>query len=210
MTDCIVSYRSLAGLSRAALAARWLRVLPDGKRAMVELAPESVATATLAGIALLAQALDAFGLPALAAASLHYPKSGKPVLAEGPDFSISHVEDFAVCAVVRSGRIGVDIERHERVQAQTLRRVASATEFERYRHGVHGPARLWTRKEAVLKAAGATVFEVADVAVNETYADFRGLRWYFSGPEDLGRCAFALAADRPDLSLDLRLAADLS
>jgi len=208
--DCIVSYRPLAGLSRARLGERWLHVLPAAKRAAVETAADPVAIATLAGIDLLRHGLGAIGGGELTAGMLIYAPRGKPALVQGPVFSISHAGGFAVCAIVRGSRVGIDIEVLARVRAESLRRVARAAELDRFGADPYGPAKLWTRKEAVLKAAGASVFDAAAVEVEEEHATLRGERWYFSGPEVLEHCALAIAGERPGMSVDLRLVGELA
>jgi hypothetical protein len=106
--------------------------------------------------------------------------------------------------------VGLDIEGLARVRIEALRRVARAVELERCGADPQGAAKLWTRKEAVLKAAGGSVFDAAAVEVEEGYAAFRGTRWYFSGPDVLEGCALAIAADRPHLAVALRLATELA
>jgi 4'-phosphopantetheinyl transferase len=192
------------------LAERWLRVLPAAKRAAVERAADPVAIATLAGIDLLAHGLRAAGSGELGTDRLTYPARGKPVLANAPDFSISHAGGFAVCVVALESRVGIDIEGLARVRVETLRRVARARELERFAADPHGAAKLWTRKEAVLKAAGASVFEAAAVEVAEDHAAFRGARWYFVGPDVLEGCALAIAVERRHMAVDLRLVTELA
>lgn len=90
---------------------------------------------------------------------------GKPELLASPtplQFNLSHSEDLALLAFARQGRLGVDVEqvRHLPDAVPLARRNFAADE-------VHwltsAPAeqqaevffRIWTRKEAVLKAVGA-------------------------------------------------------
>ena len=210
MTDAIVYYRSLGGLSYGELADRWLHRLPYAKRQAVERSAERSARATLAGIDLLAHGAIGLGHAPLDASALVYPERGKPHWPGGPEFSISHTSDLAVCVVARDLRLGVDIEIVGRVREEMLRRVASAGEVESYRGREHGPAALWTRKEAVLKAAGASIFNASAVAVRAGDADFLGQRWYFCGPDMLEGCAFALACERSGVAVDLRRATQLA
>jgi 4'-phosphopantetheinyl transferase len=210
VTDAIVYYRPLAGLSYAALAGRWLRPLPYAKRQAIERSPERSAHATLAGIDLLAHGALALGNEPLDAASLVYPERGKPYLPGGPEFSISHTSDLAVCAVACGIKLGIDIEIIARVRESMLRRVASAEEIETFRDAECGPAALWTRKEAVLKAAGASIFGASEVTVRRDDGEYHGQRWYFCGPETLEGCAFALACERPGVAVDLRRATRLA
>jgi 4'-phosphopantetheinyl transferase len=204
MTVAIVYYVSLPGLRYAELAGRWLHRLPYVKRRTVERAPEKSAVATLAGIDLLAHGARALGHDTLDAAALVFPEGGKPHWPGGVEFSISHTVEHAVCVVTRSVRVGIDIEIIGRVRIEILRRVASSAELGLYGASARGAASLWTRKEAVLKAAGASVFEAAAVEVHEQYADFRAGRWHFCGPDVLEHCALALAFERPGVEVELR------
>jgi 4'-phosphopantetheinyl transferase len=206
MTDAIVYYVSLRSLRYADLVQRWLDHLPYGKRRAVERAPESSALATLAGIELLAHGARALGHESLDAASLVFPEGGKPHWPGGVEFSISHTRDYAVCAATRSVRVGIDLETIERVRPEILRRVASPAELGLYGTSARGAASLWTRKEAVLKAAGASVFYAAEVEVHEQHADFRAGRWHFAGPDLLEGCALALAFERPGVAVAVHAA----
>jgi 4'-phosphopantetheinyl transferase len=210
LTNAIVYYRSLTGLSRERLAARWLGELPLAKRMGVARASPASTIATLAGIDLLAHALKATGAEPRAIATLVYSEKGKPLLPGGPPFSISHTKTLAVCVVAPGCRVGIDVELAARVRLETLRRVATAEEIALVGSLPEGPAKLWTRKEAVLKAAGATVFEAANVVVRATDAEFSGERWFFRGPDSLDDHALALAFERSDVEVDLRLATDLA
>jgi 4'-phosphopantetheinyl transferase len=107
-----------------------------------------------------------------AAVPLSYLASGKPVLRDEPfHFNVTHTDGIAVLAVARS-RVGVDVERvREVADAEGLvGRYFSAAEGEEFRAL---PARErnaaffrgWTCKEAVIKAAGATVGCLADFDV---------------------------------------------
>jgi 4'-phosphopantetheinyl transferase len=107
------------------------------------------------------------------AVPLAYLPSGKPVL-ETPDalhFNVTHTDGVAVLVAARS-RVGVDVERVRPVaDAEGLvGRYFSAAEGAEFRAlpERHRPAaffRGWTCKEAVIKAAGATVGCLADFDV---------------------------------------------
>jgi 4'-phosphopantetheinyl transferase len=81
---------------------------------------------------------------------------GKPVLPDGPGFSLSHAGDLVGVAVHPDGPVGLDVEQARVVAdlAALADHVGSLTERAR---GDAGPAaffRMWTRKEALLKATG--------------------------------------------------------
>lgn len=95
---------------------------------------------------------------------LVYGPHGKPGLAEGDDglrFNLSHSDRWAVLGVARGSEIGVDIEAARDMvdMAAVARRTFSAREnralaalpADAYRRGFYA---CWTRKEALVKAAG--------------------------------------------------------
>jgi 4'-phosphopantetheinyl transferase len=88
--------------------------------------------------------------------------SGKPFVADAPlAFNLSHCGPLAVCAVTRSGAVGVDIEAMRKVEDAdgiVAHFFAPGEVAEYNRHTGESRLatffRLWTRKEAYLKATG--------------------------------------------------------
>jgi 4'-phosphopantetheinyl transferase len=88
--------------------------------------------------------------------------NGKPYVADAPiAFNLSHSGPLAVCAVTRSGHIGVDIEAVRTIDDPDgiVEHFFAPGEVAEYRRHT-GDARLmtffrlWTRKEAFIKATG--------------------------------------------------------
>ncbi len=88
---------------------------------------------------------------------------GRPYLAGAPawtgDFNVSHSGEWVVCALVRRGRVGVDVQEVRAVAPGVARHCCSPEEAAAL--GCLPPEErpgyllaLWTLKEAVLKAAG--------------------------------------------------------
>ncbi|NJB85993.1 4'-phosphopantetheinyl transferase [Lewinella marina] len=84
----------------------------------------------------------------------------RPFLAGRPDldFNISHTAGLVVCAAAAGmGRLGVDVERVGEIQLAEFRRVFTEEEYALLSGLPDATAtffRLWTRKEAVMKADG--------------------------------------------------------
>jgi 4'-phosphopantetheinyl transferase len=87
---------------------------------------------------------------------------GKPFV-EGCDlaFNIAHSGSFALCAVAPRGAVGVDIERRRHVEDidRVVQKFFSAAETAEFRRNDPSARlevffRVWTRKEALLKATG--------------------------------------------------------
>lgn len=83
---------------------------------------------------------------------------GRPKIEDGPHFSLAHSDEFAAIAVSRSAPVGVDVEdMSSKIDADTLRSVMSTEELlnlDSNEPENDALLRLWTRKEAVLKAFG--------------------------------------------------------
>jgi 4'-phosphopantetheinyl transferase len=81
---------------------------------------------------------------------------GKPVLPDGPGFSLSHAGDLVGVAVRPDGAVGLDVEQVRAVADLDALAGHVRSPVERTRDGLCPPAffRTWTRKEALLKATG--------------------------------------------------------
>ncbi len=120
-------------------------------------APERVAAQRAASRAALAEAAAAAGCPDTA-----FEKSserGRPVpTASGWHWSISHDATFVAAVVSKRGPLGIDLERIALRRRLLVERVADESEREALGETPGQPlealgfARLWTSKEAVLKA----------------------------------------------------------
>lgn len=91
---------------------------------------------------------------------------GKPIVPGGPAFNVSHSGEYALIAIARAGDIGVDIEWcNPDIDALELARfffTRAETDALRARRNDTRSAwfyRIWTAKEATLKAAGLGITE---------------------------------------------------
>jgi len=125
---------------------------------------------------------------------------GRPFLAPvfertGLSFNLSHTEGLVAMAVCRHARVGIDVEKMDRAPLDVAERYFSAAEIaqlralpaeEQSRHFL----RLWTLKEAYLKAIGtglaggldrmSMIFGSDDEFRFESADDGDAARWQFS------------------------------
>ena len=139
-----------------------------------------------------------------------YGPAGKPFLVDDPQlhFNVSHSDDIAVIAVTRVGEVGIDVERQrampdredvERLVFNEAERTALLACPAEERDSVF--YRIWTRKEALLKAMGVGLPALADPdAASLTHA---GTAWLVTSLPHLDGYAAALA--RPRNAHGLRL-----
>lgn len=132
---------------------------------------------TRLGLALLIDCARAAGRPPPGPADLWVTSAGKPCWRGGPQFSISHTGGHVACALAVRGEhgIGLDIEPVDAVGAGDLRLVATAAEMQEFVVAGLGVADLWTSKEAVIKAAGATLAAAGRVVATRSSARLDGV-----------------------------------
>ena len=141
----------------------------------------------------------------------HYSPGGKPFLAGSPiRFNLSHSDAYALVAVAFGRDVGVDLEqiRHQDLLSLAARfftpseyaAVASAS-------GAQRPSlfyRVWTRKEAYLKACGVGLSLALDSFSVSTAPDpDASLLTSSSGPDELARWQFLPIQAPPDFAAAL-------
>jgi 4'-phosphopantetheinyl transferase len=132
---------------------------------------------------------------------------GKPFLPGAPAYNVSHSGDWVACAVSHREPIGVDVETFERLRDfhELLPSIAHPDERRLIEQAATERQaalfkRLWTRKEAVLKATGTGLSEklgAIDVRLGEDQpllSEPAALR-LIDLPADEAQAAIALALD---------------
>ena len=161
-------------LSEAALSSWLVRIPPPRRPALAERIARGTGLASLTILALLSSLADAIPIPPLA--RLRWTTGGKPGFPRGPAVSLAHSRGFAACAVAaRGSSIGIDLEPAGRASAAAVALVADDAERRAVARGAMSPTGLWTVKEAVLKAAGASLAEIRGVRVRDHGARFAGI-----------------------------------
>lgn len=155
-------------------------------------------------------------LPGTSARELRFVSgaNGRPALAppfdaSGLDFNLAHTRGLAVLAVARGGPVGIDVELYDKkVPLQVARRYFSAVEADALEALPRDAQprrflRLWTLKEAYLKAVGVGItgglgsmtFRIDDAGACafERAADVDATRWSFSQFDIAARHIVAVA-----------------
>lgn len=122
-------------------------------------------------------------------------RHGKPSLSGAPgiEFSLSYTREVAVVALSRAGGVGVDVEGSADADFAGYDRVTLASEEIAGMPApgpdlLHARARIWARKEAILKATGhGLIVDPKDVVVSGPASAPALLRWTAceSAPTDL-------------------------
>lgn len=196
MNQVILAYSRLGGQLPAALRARWRARLTPAHALRLSTDPRAQ-SCTLLGVALACRLLSAACGRKVDPHELRYSRLGRPHAPGLPDFSVAHAGAWVVCALASGGSVGVDIE--PLVSRAALPGWQSAFDAAE-RAAARSPRRalaIWTAKEAALKAAGATLTELAQVRVRGRRVEFRGQRWYCRAPRITPDTVTCLVTARP-------------
>lgn len=141
-----------------------LSQLPERMRARISAYKDAHARQLrLQGQLLIMEVLKEFGLEdKYSWGDLKYTAYNRPYFDSNIDFNISHSGNIVVCAGTIDGKIGVDIEQLKNIDIAQLKNEFCEAEWTNIlSHASPGAEayRLWTRKEAVLKAAGKGMLE---------------------------------------------------
>ncbi|MBK7902095.1 MAG: hypothetical protein IPJ97_03430 [Proteobacteria bacterium] len=137
MTDAITSHTRLPS-SCPSWQESLLQALPYAQRLELERREPGARRASLAGLGLVLVGAAHVTRQEFPPQAFTFPPAGKPRLASGPYFSISHSRSAVACIVCADADCGIDIE--DRTEAEEGATVAKLQR--------------WTATEAALKAAG--------------------------------------------------------
>ncbi len=156
-----------------------LNALPLSKQnALAKIKLEEVYHASLAGYALLQDALQKLGFENHALKDIEFPLHKKPYFPQGPDFNISHAYDRVVCAISSEAQIGVDIEKEISFDTYQLKKYFNEEELLYINEDKRRFYEVWTKKEAILKAAGSGLMEARKIRFYGTHAVFAQVKWH--------------------------------
>lgn len=150
-----------------------------------------------------------------------YGEHGKPFLADGPVFNQSHSSERVMIGVATGGRLGIDIEKRRTVRLMSeIAGKNFAPDESEFFHRTPSPDRqrvffkLWTCKEAFLKALGVGLTEpLRSFAVDPSrnpqntlvQADAHGEEtadWHVRNIPCSTGAEAAVAIDRPDIAVE--------
>lgn len=192
--------------------AAWMAELPAARRAQLQAWPDPRARyRSLLGSRLLREGLLRLGHPASALMRLRYPADGKPTLDLPLEFSLAHCEGQILCALSDTGPVGVDIEALGILTAADFKLYYSPREREWAGRDPQRFYELWTRKEAVVKAAGTGGLKrLREFEMLGDLADYCGTRWHTAplavGAAYIAHVAVAGSVPAPEL---VRIAAEM-
>jgi 4'-phosphopantetheinyl transferase len=157
-----------------------LNALPVSKQQTLgKIKLKEIYHASLAGYALLKEALQRFGLEYHTLKDIEFPHLKKPYFPQGPDFNISHTHDRVICAISTDVQVGVDIEKEVSLEKYQLKKYFNEEELLYINEDKGRFYEVWTKKEAILKATGdAGLIQAKNIRFYGPYAVFAQIKWH--------------------------------
>lgn len=157
----------------------------DKRSALTRLVNRADQIASLLGLLLLEKTARDEGVAGFRLGDINYPRTGKPVWCSNHDtefdFNISHSSGLVLVAASRTLKLGVDAEKIRHLKNMSFRRVLTADELQAIENDPALFFTLWSRKEAVVKAADtAGISRMHDVELTADRAMLDGKIWFIS------------------------------
>jgi 4'-phosphopantetheinyl transferase len=178
----------------------WLQELPEIKQGQISrLLHRSDQLRSLAGYQLLKTGMTLLKQRDFHLSQLDFTANGRPAHTCPVNFSLSHSGSLVTCALNPSGKIGIDTEQHRELP-RSLGRYLSAQESQTVNQTPLAFFDIWTRKEAVVKAASNKgLADLPLVFLLETdRAEFKNQIWFTRAVPILDDYSIHIATDLPD------------
>lgn len=156
------------------------------RSAIVRLHNKTDQDSSLLGLRLLKKVAEESGISGFSLTDIVYPESGKPYWFAAQscmDFNITHSADLVMVALGLQTRLGLDAEKIRPLKSLAFKSVMQAEELARIAQQPEIFFRLWSIKEAVVKAAdcaGLSRMREVDIVADGSAAELDGYRWYLN------------------------------
>ncbi len=162
---------------------QWLSALSNQKQVSVQrLIHYQDRVNSLAGLRLLHLCAQHDGIKNFKLSDVQYPDTGKPFWKSNNDyydFNISHSGNLIVIAASATLKVGVDVEQIRLLKRLNFKRIMSADELARIKQTPELFFDLWSKKEAVVKAADTVgLARMSDVSLKQNMAVLDEEQWF--------------------------------
>ena len=178
----------------------WLQELPEIKQNQISrLLHRSDQLRSLACYQLLKTGMTLIKQGNFHLSQLEFTANGRPAHICPVNFSLSHSGSLVTCALNPNGKIGIDTEQHRKLPV-SLAKYLSNVECQTVKQVPLAFFDIWTRKEAVVKAAcNKGLAELAQVFLLENdRAEFKNQIWFTRSVPILADYSINIATDLPD------------
>ncbi len=166
---------------------QWLSLLSSQKQASIQrLLHYPHRLTSLLGLRLLNLCAQDEGIKNFKLSDVLYPDKGKPYWDTNDcfDFNISHSGSFILIITSTTLKVGVDVEAIRQLKYLNFKMVMSADELLEIQQTPQCFFNLWSKKEAVVKAANTVgLARMRDVRLNEDSAMLDEKQWFLKSIE---------------------------
>ena len=158
----------------------WLGELPIDKQVAIRrLVKRESRLSSILGLRLLRMGAPGIGIHDFDLSAVIYESGRKPRAVNGMDFNISHSRSLVVVALSSDCEVGIDAEKIKPLDRTEYDSVMHEHELVEIRRDHKSFFRLWSRKEAIVKAAdGDGLPRMIDVLLHEDSGELDGRVWY--------------------------------
>ena len=114
--------------------------------------------------------------------SISFTDHGKPYIAYGPEFSITHTDGLIICAVAGDSKIGIDAEKIKPYPLDIFKNLFTSEEWDSIIFSGNRPftfLKYYTIKEAIIKADGRGLgVPLSNIRVNGSKVMCENTTWY--------------------------------
>jgi 4'-phosphopantetheinyl transferase len=188
---CYIAHQGESDFSQIdeQLVNQWLSELSSVRRSSVlRLVHRSDRITSLLAARLLMICAQLEGIDAFRLSEVQYPDPGKPCWQSKSgdffDFNISHSDKLIAVAASKTMKVGIDAEKIRELKNLNFKMVLSADELMAIQQTPDLFFELWSKKEAVVKAANTSgLGRMRDVQLKRDYALLDDMNWYLSNIE---------------------------
>ena len=164
-------------------AEKWLSELSQQKRSSIQrLIHYRDRITSLAGLRLLSLCAQDEGIRDFKLSDVEYPQPGKPFWKNNNDsfdFNISHSGNFILITASTTLKVGVDVEEIRQLKRLSFKTIMSADELTEIQQTPVIFFELWSKKEAVVKAANTVgLARMSDVSLKQDMAALDEQQWF--------------------------------
>ena len=168
---------------------QWLTELPLVKQQAVQrFVHNRDRMASLLATRLLKICVDMEGIEGFRLSDIRYPDNGKPSWINDKniflDFNISHSDEMILVAVSKFMNVGIDVEKVRELKRLNFKMVLSDVELDQIQQTPDLFFNLWSKKEAVVKAADTSgIGRMHEVILEEDQALLDEKKWFLKKVE---------------------------
>ncbi len=184
------------------LVEKWLALLSEEKQAAVQrLLHYNNRVTSLLGLYLLNECAQDDAVPHFKLNDVQHPEAGKPFWKQANffyDFNISHSANFIMVAASTTLKVGMDVEQIKPLKNLNFKRIMSADELVKIKKTPALFFDLWSKKEAVVKAANTIgLARMFSVELKQNMAILDETAWHLKNINLGEEYAINLASSEP-------------